>query len=211
MSRIQRIETADIPQVTLMYAEVFAGKPWYEVSRCSTCGEFSSSSPESSTACSKCSGVCDQEAYPYNETIQYVLHELSKPDAMGLLAVQSGIFRTIEGFGWGYAMSNEELQEKYKTEEMHDLIRRLVAQSSFYYISEVGVLEKYQGRGIGTTLTRKLFDHAEQYPLVVLRTNENSPMRTIAEKVGMTPVLGLNTGIKDAENESRVLFAAVPK
>lgn len=39
-----------------------------------------------------------------------------------------------------------------------------------------------------------------------LITNENSAMRYIAENIGMKAILGLNTGLKDEDNEQKVLF-----
>lgn len=214
--QIQEISALRLPQLAAVYAEVFAGQPWLEVSRCNKCGNFSSSSPDHSSNCSQngCDGVCDQEAYPLIETTRYIQNELQKPDAIGLYAVQLALMGqaadVIKGFAWGYGSQPDVLaQQKYHTQEMQKVVADLlVASGFFFYVSEVGVPTVHQGNGLGKRLTNQLIDGGIQKGLstVVLRTNEDSPMRYIAEKVGMKPVVGLDSGVRDTENEARVLF-----
>lgn len=65
-----------------------------------------------------------------------------------------------------------------------------------------------QGHKIGKGLTNELVCRGKDAYLgqIVLRTNENSPMRYLAEKLGLEPVIGLNNGFLDIENPQRVLF-----
>ena len=198
--------------VAKTYAQVFAGEPWREVSKCNKCGNFSDQSPEAGTECS-CGGIFNVEAYPRVETTQYVATELARADAIGLMLSQLTWLKQVQrvnGFGWGYRMSPAELAaRKYRSEQMQALVTELLVSAGFfYYVSEVGVLPEEQGNGYGTKLTSSIIDQAETggYREFVVRTNEDSGMRYILEKLGMKPVIGLNTGIKDSENEARVLF-----
>lgn len=212
--QIQSITPAEYEPVAKTYAQVFAGEPWREVSRCSQCGEFSSANPGDQEQCA-CGGEFSIEAYPLEETAEYVGKELSKPDAIGLLVSQLSLMvesiRVVNGFSWGFRMNQQDLQKKYRTDEMRDTVAALLINAGFfYYVSEVGVLPNLQGQGWGKRLTSSLVGQAEQigYDQFVVRTNEDSAMRYILEKMGMQPILGLQTGIKDAENEKRVLFVA---
>lgn len=206
---VKNITRQDIPDTAKVYAEVFAGEPWREVSKCNSCGEFGSSQPSEKKRCTHCAkGRLSLPAYPERETQQYVTKELSRMDAVGLLAVQMQLSKLI-GFGWGYAMDGRQFAgEKYKLAEMQQLVTDLLVNAgTFYYVSEVGVIESSQGHGIGKQLTHRLMDHGKKSQgTIVLRTNENSSMRYIAEHAGMKPVVGLKSGNTDTENEERVIY-----
>lgn len=198
-----------------IYAQVFAGEPWLEVSKCSVCGGFSGQIPDIGAPCSTigCSGTYNVEAYPEKETAQYIKGELSKLDVVGIQQVKMESIRlTIEevlAFGWGYSSASSTLAgEKYSSELMRETVNDLLFRTgAFFYISEVGVLPTQQGKGVGKAITDNLASRGKQsFGSVVLRTNENSPMRYIAENLGMKPVIGLNTGILDTENPMRVVF-----
>lgn len=202
--------------VARTYAEVFSGEPWMEVSKCDHCGEFGSSLPVENSSCLRCgTGLMSLEAYPLDETVQYIKDELSHPSPRGLLGamvnVRGGETR-VEGFGWGYGLSSLQLVEaKYHSGEMREMVGRLLAENpAFFYVSEVGVIPTIQRKGLGTELTAGLVEYATQFhKSIVLRTNEDSGMRKIAERLGMKPLYGLQTGLRDTENEARVLFLGV--
>ena len=206
----------DLPIVARSYAEVFSGFPWYEVSRCDSCGTFGSSLPEASSSCLKCgTGVLKLEAYPLDETVDYIKEELSHRTPHGILGATVDFGERgmrVEGFGWGYGLSKLELVEaKYHSGEMQEMVCRLLTEHPvFFYVSEVGGIPDLQRKGLGTDLTTSLVEYATQYHrAIVLRTNEDSGMRKIAERLGMKPMYGLTTGLKDSENEARVLFLGV--
>lgn len=210
---IQRIAPSNYEAVASTYAEVFAGEPWKEVSKCKKCGGFSAQSPSQAQAC-ECGGNFSLPAYPLDETTAYVGQELSRPDAAGVFLSQVDLLQNLGskafGFGWGFQSSARELvSKKYRTVEMQRIVSELLVSAGFfYYVSEVGVLPSLQGSGYGKSITNTLVTSAEKsgYRDFVVRTNEDSAMRYILEKIGMKPVIGLQTGIKDSENESRVLF-----
>lgn len=210
---IQTIQPKNYREVATTYARVFAGEPWREVSRCSACGEFSGKNPAENALC-QCGGTFSQEAYPEAETTQYVGQEVTKPAAVGLFLAQVSLLAeattSAYGFGWGFQMTPQELAtKKYRTEEMQKVISEVLVNSGFfYYVSEVGVLPELQGVGFGKKLTAQVVSTAQSkgYKDFVVRTNEDSAMRYILEKMGMRPVVGLKTGIRDTENPARVLF-----
>lgn len=211
-NKIAPILPQDYRAVAKTYTEVFAGPPWYEVSKCTQCGSFSGEEPQAGSTCS-CGGEYASPAYPVPETTQYVANEVNKPDAIALLIAQIKLVQStsnlVKGFGWGFSMDAGELQGKYKTQEMQQVVADLLVNTGiFYYVSEVGVLPEMQGSGYGKRLTGSLVNQAlqEGYSDFVVRTNEDSGMRYILEQMGMQPIIGLETGIKDTENEARVLF-----
>lgn len=201
-----------VPDIAKCFAIVFAGHPWFEVSKCNKCGRYSSTLPEQSVGCNYCTeGICDLEAYPLEETIAYVRGQLGRPNSVGIASVSASGSEVskIEGFSWGYGETNQSFSSDiYKTPEMQQLIFELLRDLNiFFYVSEVGVKEELRGKGLGKTLTIETIQRSSPvYSSVVLVTNENSGMRHIAESIGMKPLLGLNTGIKDKENEARILF-----
>lgn len=209
----------DMGAVARLYAKVFAGEPWKEVSRCNrdVCREFSETKPEEQAVCKKCrQGICCLPAYPEAETVPYIRKELSKPNATGLIEVRlEDIRQTMEGilaFAWAYSVTGPQLaEEKYRLPEMQqklqDLLKRGGIKDETFYISEVGVDPAEQGKGIGKKLTTSLANEGKRrFRNVVLRTNEESPMRRIAESLGMKPIIGLNSGVRDEENPARVVF-----
>lgn len=214
---ITYLNKENIGQVPRLYAKVFAGEPWREVSRCSLCGGFSGSNPAEFAACSnpKCSGTYSLEAYPEGETRDYIKDELSKPNAAGFQEVRESErgnrpIEEVYGFAWGYESAARLLAEaKYSGEEMQQILTDLLVKAGpFFYVSEVGVDPDLQLKGKGKGLTKRLATAGESlgFKTLVLRTNEDSPMRYISEKLGMKPIIGLDTGIKDKENEARVIF-----
>lgn len=209
------IEEKIIRPVAKLYGGVFAEWPWEERTKCAVCGNFSASSPEQRMQCTNpgCAGFFTEEAYPMDETVSYIRKEIQKPQAVALAEVKMEDVRmTLEdvlAFGWGFASDAQSFaKDKYATEEMRSLLKDLLVRAgTFFYVSEVGVKPETQGKGLGTKMTKRIVSQGQtMQETIVLRTNESSPMRTIAEKMGMKPILGLKTGLTDRENEARVIF-----
>lgn len=208
MYKIEKITEKSIPALAKTYAEVFAGAPWFEVSRCEACGGFGKTQPEEAAACSCGKGTFNLAAYPPKSTGEYIQREVFRQTAVGLwlsFCLQDII--EAKGFSWGYTSNSEGFQKKYQTPEMQGAIAQLLVTSgAFFYISEVGILPQMQGQGLGKTMMKALLAQAPQNLPVLLRTNEDSGLRYISEKLGMRPILGLKTGLSDTENEKRVVF-----
>ena len=201
-----------IPEVAEVYAKVFAGWPWFEVSKGPECGKFYGPDFEVGAAC-PCGCGALQEAYPKEETVNYIFKELSRP----LLNAFIYLFnQKVGGFGWGYQISGKEFVERkynYDLAETRKVFFPIFeANDLFFYISEVGVLPSFQGKKIGTQITNKLANTATQSSLpILMRTNENSPMVKIAKNLEMKVILGKEINLLDPENPERVLFTSDPK
>lgn len=196
-----------IENVAKVYAKVFAGWPWFEVSRGTGCNKFYGLEFQPKSPCPCGCGQLD-EAYPLEETLEYIQKELSQPKAKGVVYALEGSNKVI-GFGWGYALNSQKFVEaKYNQPEIREQICTLLGNNTvYYYLSEVGIIPEFQNRRLGTKITSTLTQTALQYSLpVLMRTNFNSPMVRIAQKLNMDPVFGKTTGFVDFENPERVLF-----
>lgn len=218
-------------ELARIYAEVFAGPPWSEYTRCSANGRFFglNTVPGKScatTECSPCTGILDL-VYPEVETANYIEGELSKTNAAAKIITEEG---QILAFAWGFSLESPEAfaEEKYKTVKMQDNIIRLLREcgisNRFFYFSEFGIAEMCRGRGWSNDLFTELSKEAQKLQLnILMRTNQESPMIAVAEKFGMTQILGpivkpdrlakrflvsdqAVNGCLDQENNSRVLF-----
>lgn len=185
-------------ELSVLYAQVFAGEPWFEKTRCKVCGEFSGES--FGGACPVCGGKLLQ-AYPPNELKQYFYKEMKMPGSrLAYIKPESKLL----GFAWGYQTSPILLAGgKYKTPEMQQEIEAMVQKAcgeSLFYFSECGVCPDERGKGIASLLSRAMVENAP----AVMRTNASSPMVKIAAKLGMQQFV-----YYDAENPQRVMFYRV--
>lgn len=219
----------ELSRLAVTYADVFAGDPWREVSRCAHEDGFSDQPVGS---------VCDVHevkrtpAYPLDETIDHIRTESEKPDAaFYLLEGQAG----IAGFSWGYSYGSidEFLAAKYAGEspEMHSTRAKVAAALSgvglhgpFYYLSETGILPEYRGHNYSDQFIQRRMAFAHERGLDVLqRTSRRSAMYNTARTAGFTQIMGKTSsrnpvrglpntlneefvGSVDDINEDRVLF-----
>lgn len=220
--RIRQIEgtppqfrSNELARLATTYADVFAGNPWREVSRCKD-----GFSPESvGSQCEEC-GETRSEAYPLGPQMETISTELSRPSA-ACFVVEDEQDDSIVGFSWGFAYENIEelLAEKYdgttaEYRQLQDDVRRTLGRygigaRAFYYLSETGIIDdfRYRGRGISKELVRRRQDVAEGQGLnIVQRTSIQSPMFRTMRSAGFTQVMGENIGLPDVINADRVLF-----
>lgn len=220
----------DTKNLAITYAKVFSGPPWNEYTKCSIDGRFfgldTIPGGFCKANCSPCKGVLEP-AYPETETIAYIQDEMSKPNSVARIIKAKN---EILAFAWGFSLESPDIfaEEKYKTAEMRNIISDLLRQSgisdSFFYFSEFGVANKYRGRGWSNDLFTELNREAQKLQLsILMRTNQESPMIAVAEKFGMTQILGpqvrvdrvarrflisdqIVNGCQDLENSNRILF-----
>lgn len=215
-----------VGQLAELYANVFAGPPWNEVTKCVTSGSFYGADTQAGAPCPDCSTPLS-EAYPKDETIAYILQELGKSNPIGLLAY---VNNELAGFSWGYQTTPQDLANaKWKTPKMQQTIKDLLAtygvKGTVFYGSETGMDIQFRGKGIGKKLVRTRLDQVNQSTakFMVVRTNVDSPMYGICKEMGeFLQVLGpvAQTGwfdkkykptfryvnALDTENVDRVLF-----
>lgn len=226
ISNIDPTNSMLISRVADLYADVFAGPPWNEATKCLTSGSFYGPDTQAGAPCPDCKAPLS-EAYPKDETTEYILGELGKTNPIGLLAFVNS---ELAGFSWGYQTTPNELAEsKWKTPKMQGVVKDLLAKynvkDSLFYGSETGVDPQFRGKGLGKQLVKDRLKQVDQSgaEFMVVRTNFNSPMYGICNEMGwFTQILGpvSRTGwftnkykpayeyvnALDSENVDRVLF-----
>ena len=222
--RFQSFVTNEVEAVADLYADVFAGDPWNEVTRCA-CSKFYGAETNVGEPC-PCNDCVLMAAYPRTETVGYIKKELGRTDARGFTIKEGN--ETV-GFSWGFPYQSPGVFafEKYRTQEMREAIAATLYNSGvegrFFYFSECGVKESARGKGYSNALSKSLADSAKWSGLpLVMRTNVESPMTAVAQKFGMTQIMGpipiinrdageIKAGNEtvvglDLENANRVLF-----
>lgn len=207
---IEKLEanSEKLVQVASTYARVFAGWPWFEISRGPKCDNFYGQGLLPGNPC-PCGCGNLEKAYPVKETVDYINQELSKPMSVGQIAKLGD---NIIAFGWGYELTGEKFAKtKYKLPENQDLLEKLVGKDRVYfYISEVGVIPEAQGKKLGTKITTYLFNSGVLRSLpLLMRTNIISPMAIIAKNLGMIAIVSPNLNFSDQENPERVIFVKI--
>lgn len=186
----------ELSRLAVTYADVFAGEPWKEVSKCDYEDGFSDQPVGS---------LCDEHeavrapAYPLDETIAHIQAEAEKPDAaFYLLEGKEG----MAGFSWGYSYASIEefLAAKYagESEEMHTTRAKVTAaladvglHGPFYYLSETGILPAYRGHNFSDQFIQRRMEFAHERGLDVLqRTSRRSAMYNTAKTAGFTQIMG---------------------
>lgn len=190
-----------------LYAEIFAGPPWNEYTNCGGCKKFFGLQTKPGDNCGSC-GMELALAYPFEETKEYIIDETSRNNSSVFLMKKND---ELVGFVWGYSYDSTEdfVKEKYRTPEMQSKIKDVLAQNNvaqaFYYFSECGIRIDQRGNGFSNTLSGLLIQEGRKTKLpIVMRTNWESPMVAIAQRFGMTQIMGPLTEID--KNEKRVLL-----
>lgn len=196
-------ERSKLLEIARLYASVFADKPWYEYKVCPQ-KHYYSQEQANLTSCTKCYQPLNL-AYPEEERADYITKEISNPDGTLITVEDEG---EIIAACWGYTCTMDELKLKYDSPEMEkkaiDSIQTAKKVQKIFYFSEIMVKIAMQGKGIGKQIAKCLFDKALTLDLnVVMRTRNDSPMVTIADKMSMTQII--QTG-EDSDNLNRVLY-----
>lgn len=205
----------ELARLAATYAQVFAGDPWREVSRCSD-----GFSPEPvGSLCGNCNQTRD-EAYPLIDQAAIIRDELLRPSAACFVVEDEQTDETV-GFSWSFCYENvdEFLEQKYEGttseyEKLRSDVRRALGcygidAQPFYYLSETGILDdpRYRGRGISKELVRLRENVARAQGLpIVQRTSIESPMYRTMTGAGFTQIMGRNVSEVDMVNPDRVLF-----
>lgn len=213
-----------------IYPGVFRGEPWNEAWRCPE-GEFFGLDKQCGDACPNCGGPLT-EAYPREETREYVTQELARPDAaLWLLRTPQG---KLAGFSWAFSYESPEefANEKYRTPEMRATIVRALGgcgiTGRFFYLSESGIDPNSDMRGFGMSNEMHAVRLAEAQRLglpAVQRTSAGGPMYRTSSKFMQQisgPIGVYEKGVRriivtdemagpvDTEREDRALFVRLP-
>lgn len=224
-----QLDTAELSQLTDVYARVFASEPWNEFTYCATEDNFKDMTTSVGQVCPDCKQSILREAYPHDMTSKYILAEVSRP--LGSLYVVDGLDDALAGFGWSYSFASSEqfAQEKYHTDTMRqrvvaELGRRGVS-GPFFYISEIGLVsdQRYRGKKLSNAIGDRFVREAGELGMdILLRTSSESPMYFTSMHMGMEQITGrksyrvsggdfvytrdLVSDFVDDENGQRTLF-----
>lgn len=197
---IKELTPKKLSALAKLYAVVFADPPWNEAGRCCACDTFYGRNVPLGSPCKTpgCESIVT-EAYPQQETEDYILKELSKEGAvLTVLDDMKGPKQEPIGFAWGYNLDPERfIQEKYSDGEVRQDLQKLFEMvgisTKFFYFSECGVRGDYRGNGLSNLLSIKLLS-STNLP-ILMRTNFESPMMAVAERLGMTQIMGPEVAI----------------
>lgn len=189
--RIERIDPFQqvelVNAVALAYQQTFGQAPWNEGYKCPIC-DLTLALSEEQDYCPRCSAkgnmVFLAEYWPIDKVLSDFYREMSKPDSLCLVALRD---EEIVGFTWGYQVSIDESIDDYlEAPNLHRLV-----SGNFFYLDEVAVLPKYQGKGIGRSLINQLFEN-QPYKKILLRTLKESQMSNLINSMQGETVLPIS-------------------
>ncbi len=197
-------ESGKLSKIAKLYADAFADAPWDEYKVCPD-GDYVGRKFAELTNCPKCNQPL-KLAYPEDDTVKYITKELSMPESTLITFEEEN--GNVFAAGWGYACTLEELQGKYNTPEMKEMVVDRIRKTAekverVFYLSEVMVDAAVRNRGIATKITSYFLDKSQSLNLnLVMRTRGDSPMVQIANNGGMTQII---SAVEEKDNP-RVLF-----
>jgi len=199
--RLFVLEKADLDldcltQVAGLYADVFAPPPWNEFVKCNYCECFHGMETSIGERCD-CGGEFG-EAYPLEETIDYIKSEADKK------GFRMAVYKEAEkilGFSWSYLTTPGELStRKWKSSgDIRFVLNSLSERSNnqeIRYFSECGVSPNMRGRGLANELASAVTGPET----TVYRTNCLSPMMAVTQRLGFVQIMGPD------DRESRVFI-----
>lgn len=186
--------TRDVPEVARVYAEVFAGPPWNEWTKCAQEDRYFGKETQPGDSCPKCNSSL-QLAYPLEPTMAYIKKETSRDGAFAFVGRYDG---RIIAFSWmfNYASPEDFAREKYSgSSEMQQKIGSTLEEvgidNDFAYYSETGILVPYRGQGLSNIFWARRIAEAERQRLPsVQRTRWDSPMTVVARRFNFQQLLG---------------------
>jgi GNAT superfamily N-acetyltransferase len=168
------------------YQQAFGGAPWNEGYRCPRpeCGKIFPLS-EPGPLCPSCiaegNAVQLVEFWPAEKVASDFACEMKKPGALCFVAKDED---RVVGFIWGYRIVIDEHIDDYLESPG---LSRLIS-GTFFYIDDVAVAPKYQGRGIGKELVARVL-HESAGRNILARTLDQSRMFHILERLHGKTVL----------------------
>lgn len=209
------------------YIKTFEGPPWNEYAKCNSppCDNYGGTEITIGSPCD-CGGQFTAY-YPPAEVLQYITNESKKPNFR--LAIL-GDTENPTGFAWSYETRVQKLvSDKWTNKKDQAQILQAInsiglnSVSTIRYFSECGINPPLRGQGLANKLVEPMVD--SKLP-TIYRTNYQSPMMAVAEKLSFTQIYGPNvivirggknidTGdtarFREKQNPDRVLFIRQPQ
>lgn len=191
-------ETPDplvVKDIALVFAEVFAGYPWYEVFKCNGCDSYFDSDVVLGQLCACCGKDYTSIAYPLDETEEMIRQQFSNEWHALYLSHSHNDKKRVEGFAWGSKRSLEQttqyLPENLRSATTQEIQRFAITNDRFFAISEIGVREEVRGKGLGKILFNFLVEEARlQMACATVWTRSDTVLTPICLKAGFTQVFG---------------------
>lgn len=210
---IRKIGCKDLQLLDKSYKDVFSGYPWYEDLACINCKAIYTNREVREDSkdrvirignfdrCLKCNEPLNLVPYYPNiiDNRRLIKEALCMESFIGYIAL---INDNVVGFSWGYKIPNKRTTSVNFPEVTLALRALGISKEQAFYGAETGVVEKYQGQGLGRKLvslrTRNSF---EQGFKIFLNRTINPRMRKILQSLfsGIEP----RTLFKDPETGSQ--------
>lgn len=208
IKRITSLNQKTAGELATVYADAFRDPAiWDENTRCSTTGNFYGETTSVGEPCPCCNKPL-LEAYPLEETIEYIGGELSRLYSIAFIGL---IEDRITGASWGYVTTAEELaNSKWKTNQMQRRVSSTLTVSTgpvIFYGSETFTAQNSRSLGLATRFQEERIAAASELQLpIVGRTLIGKPMARIYERLGYSQL-----EMVDDENPARALYVYLPK
>jgi len=210
---IQKIEEKDLPVLYELYKNVFSGYPWYEDLACSNCKALYTKKKikedskdrvtelKNFTSCLKCNKSLELVSY-YPDVVDQMKLIDEAVNLNGFIGYIALINNDLAGFSWGYKVPDKRTISVNFPEIIPALTVQGICQEKAFYGAETGVIEKYQGIGLGRKLvSRRAKEAFKQGYKTFLNRTINSKMRKILQSLfsGIEPAVLF----KDPETKSQ--------
>ena len=124
----------------------------------------------------------NEDFWVASEVLKDISRELSKRNAVGLLAIDDQ--DDVIGFTWGYSVSEADMR---KISGGNDFSHIVNVNGGAFYIDELGVDSGNRGVGIGMALSQRLIVEVEKRGVssIFLRTDEKAvAAKALYQKLG---------------------------
>lgn len=150
------LEPSLLDEVADLYSRVFEGPPWYEIKKCSVCGEAYGEGDDlkifhDGLACRHCGNPLTLIDFWYGGPAHQVFENaLSQKGFVGIGARH--ISGELIAFSWGYAVPGENTPTVWFKDINSLLIKQQIDPRLTFYAAETGVDPRFQQKGIGTAV-----------------------------------------------------------
>ncbi|MCR4284578.1 MAG: hypothetical protein NUV97_00860 [archaeon] len=160
-----------------LYKSVFSGAPWFEDRACSTAGckaQFSGNPriredkrkntfflPYYGTYCPSCENPLRLvDYYPEKVDQEKIIDEAIQ--LSGFVGYLVNVCGSLVGFSWGYKIPKTRT-ESVDFEKVRPLLEeRGINPERAFYCAETGVIDEFQGRGLGRLVSTRRFEKVDK-------------------------------------------------
>lgn len=180
---IKRIEFEDLSRLYNLYRDVFSGYPWYEDLACANCKSLYTNKKVPDDAKDRVTKLCGVPiCITCNKTLSLVSYysdivdqkalideAINLPGFVGYVAILNNSFA---GFTWGFRVPEVRTVSVDFPTIKSLLTEKNISPETAFYGAETGVIDSYQGKGIGRKLVmcRGSLAYSQGYNFFVNRT-----------------------------------------